>query len=92
MPCPDQGGGVRIWTEVTPTSRLAYTSLVDFVPDHEPYEFLTVVTLTATADGTEVVMEVEPLHDDVWTGRLVQGRQNELANLERVLSQGATAS
>lgn len=82
----------KTFTEVTPTSRLAYTSLVDFVPGHEPYEFLTVVTLTATTDGTEVVMEVEPLHDDVWTGRLVQGRENELANLERVLSQGATAS
>ena len=82
----------KTFTEVTPTSRLAYTSLVDFVPDHEPYEFLTVVTLTATTNGTEVVMEVEPLHDDVWTGRLVQGRENELANLEQVLSQAATAS
>jgi hypothetical protein len=37
-------------------------------------------------------MEVEPLHDDVWTGRLLQGRENELANLERVLSQAGTAS
>jgi uncharacterized protein YndB with AHSA1/START domain len=82
----------KTFTEVTPTGRLAYTSLVDFVPDHEPYEFLTVVTLTATPKGTEAVMEVEALHDDVWTGRLVQGRENELTNLERVLSRAAAAS
>lgn len=81
----------KSFTEIVPTSRLACTSLVDFVPDHEPYEFLTVVTLTPTTEGTDVVMEMEPLHDDVWTRRLVQGRENELTNLERVLSQ-ATAT
>ncbi len=82
----------KTFTEIVPNDRLAYTSLVDFVPDHEPYEFLTVVTLTATAHGTEVVMEVEPLHDEMWTGRLVQGRENELANLELVLSRATAAS
>jgi hypothetical protein len=31
-------------------------------------------------------MSVEPLHDDVWTQRLLDGRANELANLARVVS------
>ena len=75
----------KTFVEVAPNQKLSYNSLVDFVPDHEPYNFLTVVTLTPTAEGTQVVMEMEPLHDEEWTGRLVAGRQNELNNLEKVL-------
>jgi hypothetical protein len=31
-------------------------------------------------------MECEPLHDQVWTERLLAGRANELDNLERLLA------
>src|SRR4051794_26479754 len=31
------------FTEVTPSSRLAYVSIIDFVPGHEPYEHLSMV-------------------------------------------------
>jgi hypothetical protein len=34
-------------------------------------------------------MSVEPLHDDIWTQRLPDGRANELDNLARVI--GTTA-
>lgn len=73
------------FTHVHQPTQLAYTSLVDFVPDHPPYEFATDVELTRIDGGTHVVMSVEPLHDDVWTQRLLDGRANELANLARVL-------
>jgi uncharacterized protein YndB with AHSA1/START domain len=73
------------FTGITEPSRLAYQSLVDFIPDHEPYEFATEVELTPTDGGTRVEMSVEPLHDDVWTQRLLEGRANELANLARVV-------
>jgi uncharacterized protein YndB with AHSA1/START domain len=73
------------FTRIDQPSTLAYQSLVDFVPDHEPYEFGTDVELTPTNGGTHVVMSVEPLHDDVWTQRLFDGRANELANLARVV-------
>jgi uncharacterized protein YndB with AHSA1/START domain len=76
----------KTFIEVKSPSRLAYTSLVDFVPDHKPYEFLTVVELEETGGRTLVVMTVERMHDDVWTGRLVAGRENELANLARVIA------
>jgi uncharacterized protein YndB with AHSA1/START domain len=76
----------KTFTEVAEPSRLAYTSLIDFVPGLEPYEHLTVVTLERTPSGTDVVMELEPLHDDVWTERIVAGRTNELDNLERLVS------
>jgi uncharacterized protein YndB with AHSA1/START domain len=74
------------FTEVVEPTRLAYVSLIDFVPGVEPYEHLTVVTLERTATGTDVVMECEPLHDQEWTGRIIAGRTNELDNLERLTS------
>ena len=76
----------KVFTEVVEPTRLAYTSLIDFVPGHDPYEHLTVVTLERTPTGTEVVMECEPLHDRDWTDRIVAGRTNELDNLERLVT------
>ncbi|MGY2875650.1 uncharacterized protein YndB with AHSA1/START domain [Marmoricola sp. URHA0025 HA25] len=77
------------FTEIEEPTRLAYTSLIDFVPDHEPYQHLTVVTLDRTAAGTDVMMEIEPLHDEVWTARIQAGRANELDNLGQVLNSTA---
>ena len=74
----------KTFTVVRPNTRLAYLSLVDFVPNHKPYEFLTVVDLTETDGRTRVVMTVDRMHDEVWTQRLVAGRENELNNLAKV--------
>jgi uncharacterized protein YndB with AHSA1/START domain len=65
--------------------RLAYSSLVDFVPDHEPYEFATFIDLEPAGSRVKVTMTVEPMHDDVWTQRLIAGRENELENLSKVI-------
>jgi uncharacterized protein YndB with AHSA1/START domain len=81
----------KTFTEVGPPRRLAYTSLIDFVPEHEPYEHLTVVEIEPGPDGTTVVMTVAPMHEDVWTQRLVAGRENELANLAAVLARPSDA-
>ncbi len=75
----------KTFVDVDPPRRLSYRSLIDFVPDHEPYEHLTVVELTGVDAGTEVTMTVEPLHDAEWTQRLVAGRNNELDNLADLL-------
>jgi uncharacterized protein YndB with AHSA1/START domain len=71
------------FTEVVPPSRLAYSSLIDFVPGVEPYHHRTVVTLERTESGTSVEMWLDPLHDHEWTERVVAGRVNELDNLHR---------
>jgi uncharacterized protein YndB with AHSA1/START domain len=76
----------KTFTEVVEPSRLAYTSLVDFVPGVDPDEFLTVVDLHAVAEGVHVVMTVEALHDDVSTERLLAVRRNELENLAAAVS------
>ena len=76
----------KTFTEIAEPKHLAYRSLIDFVPDHEPYEQLTTVDLEPEGDGTRVVMKVEPLHDDVWTERLIDGRTNELDNLAKLVA------
>ena len=75
----------KTFTELVPPKRIAYTSLADFIPGVAPYEFLTVVDLTPSGDGVRVVMTVDPMHDEVWTQRLVMGRENELDNLAQVI-------
>jgi uncharacterized protein YndB with AHSA1/START domain len=76
----------KTFTEVVPTTRLAYRSVVDFVPGVEPYDQLTVVELEPADGGVRAVMQMEPLHDDEWTQRLVAGRENELDNLAKLLA------
>ena len=39
----------KTFTEVSPPTRLAYLSVIDFVPDHEPYDQLTVVDIRSAA-------------------------------------------
>ncbi len=75
----------KTFTEITPTSRLCYTTLVDFVPGRPPYEVLTEVGLRPAGEGAEVTMTMEPMHDTEWTKQLVAGRRNELENLAKVL-------
>jgi uncharacterized protein YndB with AHSA1/START domain len=76
----------KTFTEIDRPRRLAYTSLADFIPGVDPYGFLTVVELTPTEAGVDVVMTVEEMHDEVWTERLLAGRTNELENLASVVA------
>jgi uncharacterized protein YndB with AHSA1/START domain len=71
----------RTFTELVPTTRLAYLSLIDFVPDHEPYEHLTSVAIEPADDRTNVVMTLDPLHDEAWTQEYRAHRADELENL-----------
>jgi uncharacterized protein YndB with AHSA1/START domain len=79
----------KTFTEVSPPTRLAYLSLIDFVPDHEPYEHLTVIDITPRGDGTNVLMTVDPMHDEIWTERILAGRNNELDNLQSAIGRRA---
>jgi uncharacterized protein YndB with AHSA1/START domain len=75
------------FTEVAPPRRLAYSSLADFIPGVEPYWSLTVVDLAPEGTRTHVVMTMEPMHDQVWTERLVAGRRTELENLAALIAE-----
>jgi uncharacterized protein YndB with AHSA1/START domain len=75
----------KTFAEVAPPARLAYLSLIDFVPDHEPYEHLTTIDIEPAGDRTNVVMTVDPLHDETWTRQHRNHRGNELDKLEAAI-------
>lgn len=75
----------RTFTDVAPPTRLAYRSVIDFVPDHEPYEHLTAIDIEPSGDRTRLVMTLDPLHDENWTREYSSHRDNELDNLEAVI-------
>ncbi len=72
-------------TEIAPPTRLAYLSPIDFVPDHEPYEHLTTIDIEPAGDHTNLVMTLDPLHDETWTQEHRTHRGNELDNLEAAI-------
>jgi uncharacterized protein YndB with AHSA1/START domain len=75
----------KTFTEVAPPTRLAYLSLIDFVPDQEPYEHLTTIDIEPAGDRTNVVLTIDPLHDETWTQGYRAHRGNELDNLEAAI-------
>jgi uncharacterized protein YndB with AHSA1/START domain len=79
----------KTFAEVSPPTRLAYLSQIDFVPGQEPYEHLTVVDITPAGNHTKVVMSVDPMHDETWTQRILAGRSNELDNLQEAIGRRA---
>jgi hypothetical protein len=80
----------KTFAEIDAPNHLAYSTLADFIPDVEPYHFMTTVDLQPTEGGTAVTMIVDELHDDVWTERLLAGRSNELDKLAAVVKERRT--
>jgi hypothetical protein len=75
----------KTFTEVASPTRLAYLSMIDFIPGHEPYEHLTTIDIEPAGDRTSVVMTIDPLHDETWTSGYLAHRGNELDNLEAAI-------
>ena len=73
------------YTEVVPPTRLAYTTIADFVPGVEPYDAATAVELSPTATGVRLVLTLDAMHDERWTQLAVMGWENELGKLALVL-------
>jgi hypothetical protein len=49
-----------------------------------------VVDLHSSAGTVRAVMKVDRMHDEEWTQRLVEGRENELDNLATVIAARAS--
>ena len=77
------------YTDVSAPTRLAYTTLADFVPGVEPYEVATLVELEATANGVKIRITFDAMHDDVWTGRARAGHESQLAKLDKLMARRA---
>jgi uncharacterized protein YndB with AHSA1/START domain len=82
----------KTFTAVAPPTRLAYLSLIDFVPDHEPYEHLTTIDIEPAGDHTKVVMTVDSLHDETWTQEYCAHRSIELDNLATAIKRRTTSN
>ncbi|MBY8876059.1 SRPBCC family protein [Actinacidiphila acidipaludis] len=80
----------KTFTEVVAPTRLAFLSLIDFVPDREPYDHLTTVDIVPAGERTNVFMTVDPLHDEPWTRQHRSHRHYELDNLEAALRRRLT--
>ncbi len=75
----------KTFTEAVAPTRLGYVSLIDFVPGHEAYEHLTTVDIEPAGGRTNVVMTIDPLHDEAWTREYRAHRARELENLEAAI-------
>jgi uncharacterized protein YndB with AHSA1/START domain len=71
----------RTYTEVSAPSRLAYLSVIDFIPGEQPYEHLTVVEIEPAGNRTTLAMTLDPLHDKTWTEQYRDHRDGELDKL-----------
>jgi uncharacterized protein YndB with AHSA1/START domain len=80
------------YTDILKPSRLAYTTLADFVPNVEPYEIATVVLLKPTADGVKLTITFDAMHDDVWTQRARAGNESQVRKLDALLASNPKAS
>jgi uncharacterized protein YndB with AHSA1/START domain len=75
-----------VYTDVAREHRLAYKLLVDFVPGVTPYEIGTQVEMQPMNGGTKLTLTFDPMHDDLWTGRMRAGQENQLVKLETLLA------
>lgn len=74
------------YEDVEPPVRLAYVTVVDFVPRVEPYESGVVLRLQPSAVGCRLTLTIDAMHDDHWTDLAVRGWEAELGRLQAVLS------
>jgi uncharacterized protein YndB with AHSA1/START domain len=73
------------YTDVVEHRRLAYSTLADFIPGVEPYDVATVIELNPTAQGVQMVLHFDAMHDEQWTQRAAAGHESELEKLSRVI-------
>jgi uncharacterized protein YndB with AHSA1/START domain len=73
------------YTEVAPQRRLAWLHCVDFVPGMTPYDVASEVELHPAPGGVRLVLVLDAMHDETWTGRAVAGWEMELGKLGRLL-------
>jgi uncharacterized protein YndB with AHSA1/START domain len=73
--------------EVTPRTRLVLAGIADFIPGVAPYETLIDVDFVQADNGVRILITLEPMHDEVWTGRMAAGWESQLERLQSLLAQ-----
>lgn len=75
-----------VYSAIEPLKRLEYATHADFVPGVDAYDVGTQVTLFPSAGGVRMVLEFDPMHNEEWTGRAVQGWESQLRKLDGVIA------
>ena len=74
------------YSVVEPPRRLVFTQLADFIPGVEPYDIETTVDFLATSGGVRLVIQIDRMHDAVWTEMAVKGWESQLGRLAKALA------
>lgn len=86
---PTESPVTLTFTEVVPMTRLAWRALVDFVPDHAPYDTHHAVTFQQIGPQVHLRITIDPMHDQIWTGRSRMGWEEELNKLAAMFEANA---
>jgi uncharacterized protein YndB with AHSA1/START domain len=73
------------YTELEAMRLAVWANLTDFIPNVEPYEVETRLLLAKTADGVQMTLKFDVMHDEHWTQLAKMGWENELSKLQRQL-------
>lgn len=74
------------FTEVEPMTRLAYSTLTDFVPGVEPYDVATLIELRAEGGQVRMRLTFDAMHDDQWSEQARAGHESQLRKLDALLA------
>ena len=73
------------FVEVTPLRRLAYRSVIDFIPGVEPYEIGAVIDFHAIPQGARLTVSEDAMHNEEWTKMSEMGMSSSLDRLAKVV-------
>jgi uncharacterized protein YndB with AHSA1/START domain len=71
------------FTALQRNERLAITHIIDFLPGVKSYDTTAEVELFPSGDTVKMVITLEPMHDEEWTGNAVAGWTSQLTKLDR---------
>jgi uncharacterized protein YndB with AHSA1/START domain len=71
------------FTEVKPRERLVITNVIDFIPDVAAYESQIAVDFFQVGDRVRMVVTLDPMHSDEFTGMQQEGFTSQLTKLDR---------
>ena len=74
-----------IYGEVTPRRRLAYRTVVDFIPGVKPYEIGAVIDFHIVPQGVRLTITEDAMHNEEWTKMSEMGMSSSLDRLAKVI-------
>ena len=79
---PPSHGVTATFTTVEPRSRLVITNVIDFLPGVEAYQSDILVELAASGDKVRMVVTLDGMHSDEFTGMQKEGFTSQLTKLD----------